>query len=142
MWLGQQTGNNTRVAPDHGAALILFYHNTVSVPKNIWRSKKKNTQPSVHTHICKFTRTAIFKCRHSITPSFINSYMHNHIARINTHTQLNKIHSGYVFTHAVTTCQGEDIMATRSRAHAHTPHTHTPQRSSLEASKQGGIERI
>jgi len=52
------------------------------------------------------------------------THTHPH-AHLHTHTpQLNKPHSGYVFMHAVTTCQWDDPIA-----------THTVQRSSLEASK-------
>lgn len=77
-------------------------------------------QPDKHKH----TSAAIFKCRLSITPLFINA-----------HT-VNQTHSSYVLVHGATTCHRHAIMATL--LHTHTLHIDI----SLEASKQRGTERI
>ena len=134
MWLGQQTGDSTWVA------LILLCPNTGST-KTIFSEAKRthtrastrahtHTKTSMHTHIPADSHKLL--CRHSITPSFINSYMHSH-------TACRK--QPCIYT-------GSDIMSwvryngnMQTHTHTHT-HTHTTQRSSLEASKQMKRENI
>ena len=111
MWLGQQTGDSTWVA------LILLCPNTGSTKTIFSEVKRTHTHTShthvhahihtshirararTHTHTHTHTQTNSsmhihisadshkLLCRHSIIPSFINSYMHSHTAAMYLHRQ-------------------------------------------------------
>lgn len=74
MWLGQQMGDNTL---DHGTALILFYHNTLSTRKNYQSRKNTYTHTykhlAKHAHTCKYIHTLLY---YNIVHAFHYSLIH------------------------------------------------------------------